>query len=507
MNLEQSDSFKDEIEKNVRHRRGVMISIILCGVLLVFLIGMIFFINYQDSITEKFFLDGKQINAPKDLYKELEGKTYINLKEISSILGYTYTKGEYGKYNENEDSGYMQNDFEIVAVTAEASGYEKYLELTGKATIGQLDVSLKSDNGYCETFKVENPIKFIDGSLYAPLENVPEMFNVAIDWQQYRKKFVSFPSIVMDAQKTIGRLGYNQVSGYYENLRALLYGYAIVGNGADARAKQEYGVISLRDGKEIISIKYDDIKFAQNVREYYITVANGTMGILGEDGSTIISPSEYEDISLLDDENQLYLVKKDSEYGVLNRKGKAIIYAENDEIGFDTSDYTVEPVENEKLLFGKVIPVEKSGKYGLYNIEGDLVLPLNYDDLGYKSTASKSSGNEESTLLIPSSVGINGIVVNLNDFYGIFDVNREELILPCSYSKIYSITKSGKTTYYVDFNGIQMDLKELLRDNLLNNVDEEGNVITEKKNNKETENSINTNTVDNTINNSTIELN
>ena len=52
-----------------------------------------------------------------------------------------------------------------------------------------------------------------------------------------------------------------------------------------------------------------------------------------------------------------------------------------------------------------------------------------------------------------------------------------------------------------------MDLKELLRDNLLNNVDEEGNVITEKKNNKETENSINTNTVDNTINNSTIELN
>ena len=161
------------------------------------------------------------------------------------------------------------------------------------------------------------------------------------------------------------------------------------------------------------------------------------MGILGEDGSTIISPSEYEDISLLDDENQLYLVKKDSEYGVLNRKGKAIIYAENDEIGFDTSDYTVEPVENEKLLFGKVIPVEKSGKYGLYNIEGDLVLPLNYDDLGYKSTASKSSGNEESTLLIPSSVGINGIVVNLNDFYGIFDVNREELILPCSYSKIY----------------------------------------------------------------------
>lgn len=507
MNLEQSDSFKNEIEKNVKHKKIVMISIIACAILIVLLIALIILIQYQDSRTEKFFLDGKQISLSPNFYKQVEGKTYVSLREMSSMLGYTYTKGEYGKYNENEDSAYMQNDFEILAVTAESPTYEKYLEVMGPVVLGELEVTLKSNNGYSESFKLENTVKFIDGNLYASLDNITDMFNVRIDWKEFRKRFTSFPVVVSEAQRTIGKLGYTQVSGYYENLRALLYGYAIVGNGATA--KNEYGVVSLINGESIISIKYDDIKFIQNVKEYYITVANGTMGILGEDGRVIINPTEYEEISLLDDENQLYLVRKGDEYGVLNRNGKEIIYAENDEIGFDTSDFTVEPIENEYLLFGKVIPVKKSGKYGLCNLEGDYVLPINFDDLGYKSTASKSSGNEESILIIPSEVGINGIVVNLNDFYGIFDVNEEKLVLPCSYTKIYSITRSGKTTYYVEFNGQQIDLQLLLRENKLNNIDSEGKFISGNTNNRNN-NTTNTNTTNtNTVEdyNDIIELN
>ena len=300
-------------------------------------------------------------------------------------------------------------------------------------------------------------------------------------------------------------MGYGEISGYYENLRAMLYGYAIVGNGdGEKTTSTAYGVISLSDGKEIISMKYDDIKFIQNAKEFYITVANGTVGILGSDGSTIISPSEFEEISLMDEEKELYLVKKGEEYGVLNRNGKVIIYAENDEVGYDVSDFVSETIENPYVLYGKVIPVQKSGKYGLYNLDGELKLRLNYDGLGYISTESKSSGNEESTLLIPPSVGICGVVVNLNDLYGIFDVNTEELILPCSYSKIYSITRSGKTTYYVEFNGERIELEQLLVDAKLNNVDENGTLLSERKNNDEQNSS--TNTVNNSMQN-TIELN
>ena len=506
MTLEESDSYKDQIEKNTRNRRSVMLSIVLCAFLIAFLFIIIMILRYQDSITEKLFLDGKQIAIPQDFYREIDGETYINLRDMASILGYNYTKGVYGEYNENEDSAYMQNDFEILAVTAENDSYSKYVEIVGKdLTISEIPVTLKSENGYSEVFKIKKAVKFADGNLYAPLEYVPEMFNVQIEWKEFRKRIYSLGNLLGEAKKRIVKMGYGEISGYYENLRAMLYGYAIVGNGdGEKTTSTAYGVISLSDGKEIISMKYDDIKFIQNAKEFYITVANGTVGILGSDGSTIISPSEFEEISLMDEEKELYLVKKGEEYGVLNRNGKVIIYAENDEVGYDVSDFVSETIENPYVLYGKVIPVQKSGKYGLYNLDGELKLRLNYDGLGYISTESKSSGNEESTLLIPPSVGICGVVVNLNDLYGIFDVNTEELILPCSYSKIYSITRSGKTTYYVEFNGERIELEQLLVDAKLNNVDENGTLLSERKNNDEQNSS--TNTVNNSMQN-TIELN
>lgn len=514
MNLEESDSYKDQIEKNTRNRRSVMLSIVLCAFLIAFLFIIMMILRYQDSITEKLFLDGKQIAMPQSLYRDIDGETYINLRDMASMLGYNYTKGVYGEYNENEDSAYMQNDFEILAVTAESNNYSKYVEVLGKEMLlAEIPVTLKSENGYSEVFKIEKKVKFVDGNLYAPLEYVPEMFNVQIDWKEFRKRVYTLQNIITEAKKRIVKMGYGEISGYYENLRAMLYGYTIVGNGnGKENPSTAYGVVSLSDGKEIISIKYDDIKFIQNAKEFYITVANGTVGILGENGSTIISPSEFEEISLMDEEKELYLVKKGEEYGVLNRNGKVIIYAENDEIGYDISNFNSELIENPYVLYGKVIPVEKSGKYGLYNLDGELKLKLNYDGLGYISTENKSSGNEESTLLIPPSVGICGVVVNLNDLYGIFDVNTEELILPCSYSKIYSVTRNGKTVYYVEFNGERIELEQLLVDAKLNNVDENGTLLSERKDNNSGQNtntisdSNNTNIVNDSMQN-TIELN
>ena len=122
-------------------------------------------------------------------------------------------------------------------------------------------------------------------------------------------------------------------------------------------------------------------------------------------------------------------------------------------------------------------------KYGLYNLDGELSLPVSYDSLGYKVVEDKkASTRENNVLLIPSSVGINGIVVCLDGLYGIFDVNKEELILPCAYTKIYSITKSGVTTYYAEFNGQQLDLAEYLKENNLVSVEEDENEDTENTN-------------------------
>lgn len=501
MNLEQSDSFKDEIEKNTRRRKGVMLSIVLCAFLIAFLFILIMILKYQDSITEKLFLDGKQISIPSGLYKDIDGKTYINLKEISSILGYSYTKGEYKKFNENEDSAYLENNFEIVSVSAEDTKYEKYLQSVGKDfAIAEIPVTMKSNPGYYEVIELENPIKFVDGILYVPLESVPDMFNVQISWKEFRKKIYSLEYIVEDSKSAISKLEYNEISGYYENLRALLYGYAIVGNGGEGKPSTAFGVINLNDGKEIISVKYNDITFMQNSKEFYVTTSvdgkknDITMGILSAEGSTIISPLVYQEISVLDAEKQLYLVKKGDRYGVINRKGKEIVYAEFDSIGYDVSSFENEEIDNSSLLFGKVIPVkgtndEGATKYGLYNLDGNLVLSLSYDSFGYKPVGDKKVTSKENSILqIPSSIGINGLVVCLDGLYGIFDVDKEELILPCAYTKIYSTTKSGVTTYYAEFNGQQLELEQYLKDNNLITIDKD----------KDTTKNENTNTTEET---------
>ena len=107
MNLEESNSYNQEIESRDRKRRAVMLSIILCGVFIALLFVMIIIISYQDSITEKFYIDGVQIKSfNNSMYTQIDGVTYVDVRTLSSALGYTYTKGEYKKYNEDENGEY-----------------------------------------------------------------------------------------------------------------------------------------------------------------------------------------------------------------------------------------------------------------------------------------------------------------------------------------------------------------------------------------------------------------
>lgn len=482
MNLEQSDSFKNELERNARSKKNVVISLVFCAFLIVCLVILIAFLKHQDSITEKLFVDDVQVSIPANFYKIVEGERYVNVKALSDMFGYSYTKGVYGEYTEDEDSCYLQNNFEIVAITAGAEKFTKYLELgNGENTLGTLtEIELKNENGYSESFKMEKPTIYEDGIIYIPEKNVSTMFNIQIEWEEYRIRFYTLNYMLGIAQQTIASKGLTEIDKYYENLRALNYGYIIVGNATTPETEStEFGVINLLNGDVIISTKYDDIVFVENSQEFYITAANGTVGILDNKGGTVIAPSEFEKISLLDEETKLYLVEKDNEYGVLDKKGEILVYAEYDEIGIDIEDFLEEETDNNALFFEKCIPVEKDGKYGLYDINGNRLLDPVYDGFGYKTPIkSTSSGSEQSALLIPSYVGINGIVVNLDDKYGIFDASTGGLILPTVFDKVYSIKREGERTYYISYNGAELELSQYLKENNLNNVNENGELLT-----------------------------
>lgn len=483
MNLEQSDSFKSELEKNARSKRNVVISLVFCAFLIVLMVIMIAFLKYQDSITEKLFIDDAQVQIPANFYKFVDGERFVNIKALSDLFGYNYTKGVYGEYTEDEDSCYLQNNFEVVAITAGSEKFTKYLELgNGDNTLGTLTgIEFKNENGYSESFKMENPVRYEDDTLYVSEKYISPMFNIRVEWDEYRIKFYTLNYMLTIAQRTMASKGLVEVDKFYENLRALNYGYIIVGNSTSAESRStEFGVINLLNGETIISTKYEDITFVENSEEFYITAANGTVGILDKNGGTVIAPSEFERISLLDDETKLYLVEKDNEYGVLNKKGEILVYAEYDEIGIDIDDFIKEEVDNRALFFGKCIPVEKDGKYGLFDIEGNHLLDAVYDGFGYKTPIkSTSSGSEQSALLIPSYVGINGIVVNYDDRYGIFDATTGGLILPTVFDKIYSVKREGERTYYISYNGAEMELSQYLKENNLNNVNENGELLAE----------------------------
>lgn len=501
MNLEESDVFKEELEKNNRNKRNVLISIIFCGILMILLIVLIRIIVYQDSITQKFYIDDRQISVSNTFYIEKDGQIYLNVKELGTILGYSYTKGVYGAYNEDNDSCYLANNVEILALSAGTNKYTKHIGVVGVPAVDNIPVRTKNPNGYSESFTAEHPIIYENDIIYIPATEVMNMLNMRISWSDYRIRMYSLIYAKKQAEQVVAKVGLAEMSGTYENLRAINYGYIIVGDSTTpGQPSTSYGVIST-DGVELISKKYDEITFIQNTNEFYITAANGTVGLFDSKGETIIAPSSYEEIKLLDQANKLYIVRKGREYGVLNGTGKTLVYAENDKVGIDVTPFKFETVENNALFFGKCIPVEKDGKLGLYNLEGEMVLASAYDGFGYISrTGSGLSGSEQSALLIPSYVGINGIIVNYNDKYGIYDVNVG-LTVPTVFDKIYSITKGGETTYYAEYNGEQMDLATYLRSENLNTVDSTGRLLSELQATDvtETENEVETETTEEVV--------
>ena len=469
MNLEESTSFMQEEEKKAKKKKIVVISIVLCALLIVALFCCILAIQYKDAQTLKMFIDGTQVSISSSIFKQIDDKTYVNIREMGEAFGYHYNQGEYNNFNENEDSCYLTNEYEIIAYTAEQDTFTKYAEAltTEEATIAEIPVTVKSTPGQAQKYSLESNIKLVDGIIYAPFEAVPDMFNVQLNLsQENRIKMYTLEQIVASAQKTVGKLGYTSMSGDYENLKAMIYGFAVVGNGTN------FGVISLTDGKEIIGLKYEDITFIPNLKDFQIKAGN-TVGIFASDGSTVIKPTAYDEISVYDDDNQLYLVKKDGKFGILNRLGKVIIYPDYDEIG-----YTFNAGENKtkeyKLLFNKCIPVKESSKYGLFSIEGEEILPCVYDELGSALSFANDvsvSNNYDPVLDIPEELGIYGLVINQNGSYGVFDINTESIIIPVVCSRVYSVTKAAKTTYYVQYNGQDLELDNYLTVNNLKSLE------------------------------------
>jgi hypothetical protein len=486
MNLEDSNKFVQENEARTRKKRFVLILIILCAILIAFLFVIIVFVKYED---------GQQVSMPSDLFVDVTGTTYVNIKQITKLLGLTYTRGSYEDYTEDDENCYITSDHEIIDFTLGSSSFTKYIlnsendkeKQEEEAEIYGAALTVKSEDKSKEIFTDDNVIEQVNGNLYMPLTMLPDALNIQINTSEdYRIRIYTIESLYNSASKLAAKLSYTTITGTYENLRALVDGFIVVGNNG------KYGVINTA-GEEVISVKYDEIEFIQNVKEFFVYVDNN-VGLLGNDGKTIIKPTEYDTISVFysgdDAKKQLYEVTKNGKYGLLNRDGEVVIHTEYDQLGLQSNnssdlDSVYNTLDNNLILFDECIPVKQNAKYGLFDREGNEVAKTVYDGIGYfvSTSSSSSSSNssselteivgESSVIIIPETTGIKGVVLNQNGKYGIYDVAAGRLIVPTVCSRIYSITKSGITTYYMEYNGMQLEVSSYMKDNDLVSVKNE----------------------------------
>ncbi len=522
MNFEESNQFVEQMEKNNKNKKTVLTGLIICGIIIVILLGVIAYIRKKDNERLKMFVDGKEVAIKASLLiQSQDGSYYMNVKDLAEALGYSYQKGEYKNYTEDIESCYLRTPYEIVSMNVNSNIIRKYiLNQNSSASTEQsettenskdliivneetkeqaLNIVVDSENETEEIFSIDVPIEYVNDELYVAFEEVAKIFSVQFNISHYnsqlnRIRVNSIPQFAPTVLKIAKDCGYSEVSNIYENLTAIADGMLVVGDGTS------YGVISLSDGQEIISLKYDKIVYRQNTDEFFVTAEN-SVGIVDKMGNTIIKPTAFDNIANLDEVNKLYLVEKNGKYGVVNHQGDTVVYAEYDAIGIENEEeFMGENIRNYNLLFDECIPVSYEGKMGIIDIEGNERLKCVYDSLGYVKSAIDtpeeeeedsedtnttnevtntsqrndvtSTNDYENVLTIPESVGIKGIVVKWNGLYGIYDVGIKRLIIPCSCSKIYAKTKSGVTKYYLEYEENEIDLETYLKENNLISVKE-----------------------------------
>ncbi|MBQ9297976.1 MAG: WG repeat-containing protein [Clostridia bacterium] len=436
--------------KDNKIKKIIIISIIVAVVALFIVLGIYMYVFYKDSQTLKMLIDNKQVAMSKELFvfDDESGKTYISINDFAPLVGYRYFQGEYNKHTEDNSKCYIQSRNEV-------TGFE-----LGSNRIYKINPNDTSAN--YEWYEVQESVKSLNGKLYCLEDAIEKACNLQFTYNQEKNRIqiTTLDRLVSYYQQiAVNNYNYAGIDTSFANSKAILYGMLVISqtetdtNGRVTSTK--YGVVTL-DNKNIIGAKYDAITFEEKTQEFFVT-SNKKVGILSDDGAQKIDLN-YDEIKVLDNELRLYYVRNGNVSGVLDRNGQRIVYIEYNQIGINSSLYPSNNITNNMLLFDNCIPVLRNEKWGIIDINGNQILPLEYDSLGYISKTSRGS-SENNLLIIPE---IEGIVVCKDGKYGMIN-STGKLLAPYAFDKIYSITMSGKDTFYLTYGEQTIELNDYLK--------------------------------------------
>lgn len=455
-------------ENEVPKKEGIdtayklLIAIAFCVVVIIILTSVLLIKTQKETFIIS--VDGKDITTTtkKSLLTQIDGITYINIKEFSNLVAYEYHEGEYKAFTIEKDKCYVQGKEETATF---------YLNVNKvfKLPVNELNQEYRE-------YTVEKSIKNYNNEIYAPIEAVSVAFNVQLEEGKNYFKIYTLDYYVAACNSIITQWGYTEITGQnFENKKAMLYGYIIVNkpNGL-------YKIID-DNNMEIVPDRYKAIQFTESTQEFSVTNSLGQVGIINLDGTNKIEPV-YDSIAILDKKSDLYLVEKNKKFGVVKSGNKTIVFPEYDAIGVKNNNYT------QYLVLDTLIPICKNNKWGAFDKNGNLVYKMEYDGFGCDLTTVEIDGMRKNVKPVLYIEKCNGVVVKKLDSYGLLDINGKELI-PIAVSNIYGIEEIGSEDlkYFMLYNGTELNVIErLVKAGLINAEENE-----EIKNNDTENNTIN----------------
>lgn len=429
------EGFQNKEEK----KKKTSMTIILVAIVLVFcmIIGIISYLVYIKNSELKVFLNDEANAKVKDLLViEDNGTVYVPIKEIASYLGYESYNGEYGNKSEELSKCYVESESEIANFSL------------GSNKIYKLDLTKESENYWYMYSK--DPIKAINGVLYATSEAAEKAFDISFDYDKDKNRIYIYttPYLVQTYSSKVLDFGYKEISDKYVNQTAIAQNDFLVVKSE----KEKYGVVTT-EGDAVLEVKYDDIEYLPTTGDFLVK-SNEKYGIVSKTKETKVQLI-YDSIELMDSDSQLYVVSKDKKYGVIDFSGKTKIYIENDEIGVDSSKFSQNEIKNNYILADNLIPVRKGKVWGLYNKNGNQVVDFKYDSFGYIASNNKDAIN---LLVIPD---YNVLVACKDKKYTLLNSSGEELFAPVA-DDIYMNINGGQKYYYIMVNNKQMNAIEFL---------------------------------------------
>ena len=443
------DMYENQTQEDKKAKRTARVILISIVVLIIAIIGIIFAILLLKSSGFKIIIDGKTVsNVPEDLFiiDEVNNKVYVSIKDFAVYTDtevvtdgnnnnntnpYAYSAhiGEYKSDVQDENKCYVENNYETASFFLNSN------------KICKLEKSQDSKKIDYDVYTVSEAVRKENDKMYVLSDGIEIAFNLKFYYNKESNNITitTLPYLISQYDEALKERGYTGVSTDFNNQKAILYSLFVVQTATNG----EYGVLNTTS--ELISTKYKKIEFNENRKEFFVTNSSNKVGIFTETGATKINLN-YDEMKMIDSENVLYLVKNNNKYGVINEREINVVYTEFDQIGINTADYPTNNITNQYILYEKLIPVKQNNKWGIFSISGEKILEVEYDSLGCIAGNIKDEV-ANNLILIPD---IQAIVVCKDKKYGLINITGKELLPPAT-DVIYSVTNSGKDTYYTNY--------------------------------------------------------